>query len=268
MKKSLMVMLASALLVSVGCTKVTDNEVRILENRINGEIYNEVKTQGVQQVLTVSTTSVPKRNLVLDVDVQPITSEKVAMETFSVKVNYGVVTQNAAIAYKQEKSRHKVVDGELYLMGEYIEDLTKASINDVVSKYAALDINNSRQLIEREVVDSVNKKLVTSGKDKFAKVNELNIIDVKPPQAIINSSMEIVTSENKLKVKQNELDVAKKDAEIQQVLAQSADPKYIALLEAEARVAQAKAIADAAKAGKLQTMIVVPDSFTSLGSIK
>lgn len=267
-KKGLLLGLAVAMVATVGCSKVSDNEVRILENRFNGEISNTVKTQGVQQLITVSTISVPKRNLVLEVDTKPITKEKVALKAFDVKVNYGVVTENAAIAYKTEKSRHKDIDGELYLMGGYVEDVTKAAINDVISRYDALEINTNRQTIEQEIVLAINQKLRSSGKDKFTRVNELNIIDVTPPDEIVRSSMQIVTSENALKVKTNELEVARKDAEIQKVLAESADPRYIALLKAEAEVNQSKAVAEAAKAGKLTTMLIVPDSFTSLGNIK
>lgn len=251
-----------------GCTRVTDSEVGI-RTTFSGEIEDKVLEQGLHQTVVGNVLKVSQRNLVLDVETNPIVVEKIPMARFEAKVNYGIVSQNAAIAYKTEKARHiKTDDGELYLLGQYVEYVTKASIQDVISKYKALEVNDNRQVIEDQIKKSVNIKLKAQGKDRFVQVNEINIINVVPPQSITKSSERIVQTENELKAKQNELEIAQVEQEKMAVLAKQADGQYINLINAEANKMQAEALLVAAKKGTLNTMVVVPDSIKALGAIK
>lgn len=253
----------------VGCTKINDTQVGIAENRFSGEIHDVVLTQGLHQTLTNKITEVSRRNLVLNVSTTPIVVEKVALDGFDVKVNYGIVPENAAIAYKTEKAQHvTTADGDLYLLGQYVEYVANSAINDVVSKYKALEVNDNRTKIENEIRDNINAKLVAQGKSKFVKVNEINILKVTPPKSIMNSSMAIVTSQNALRTKQNELETAKVETEIKKVLAENASEQYVDLLRAESEKVKAEAMLEAAKKGTLNTMVIVPEKFTSLGQFK
>lgn len=252
----------------VGCTRVTDAEVGIRET-FSGEIEDVVLTQGLHQVVVGDVVKVSKRNLVLNVDAQPIVSEKVAMQDFQAKVNYGIVPENAATAYKTEKAQHiHTEDGDVYLLGQYVQYVANSAINDVVSKYKALEVNDNRTKIETEIRDNINAKLKAQGKDKYVRVNEINILKVTPPKSIIDSSMAIVTSQNQLKTKQNELEVAKVEQEKMRVLAEQADSQYIDLLRAESEKIKAEAMLEAAKKGTLNTMVIVPEKFTSIGQVK
>ena len=140
----------------------------------------------------------------------------------------------------------------------------------MISKYKALEVNDNRQVIEDQIKKSVNIKLKAQGKDRFVQVNEINIINVVPPQSITKSSERIVQTENELKAKQNELEleIAQVEQEKMAVLAKQADGQYINLINAEANKMQAEALLVAAKAGTLNTMVVVPDSIKALGNIK
>lgn len=261
------VILSSSLV--TGCTKINDTQVGISENRFSGEINDNTLTQGLHQILTNKITEVSKRNLVLNVEAQPIVSEKIPMQSFQMKVNYGIVPENAAIAYKTEKAQHITTeDGDVYLLGQYVQYVSNSAINDVVSKYKALEVNDNRAKIETEIKDSINVKLKAQGKDKYVRVNEINILKVSPPQSILNSSLAIVTSQNLLRTKQNELETAKVEAEIKQALAENSSEKYIDLLRAESEKIKAEAILKAAEKGTLTTMIVVPEKFTSFGQVK
>lgn len=264
--KLILSVVLSSLMVS-GCTKINDTQVGISENRFSGEIKDVTLTQGLHQILTSDVIKVSKRNLVLNVEAQPIVSEKIPMQSFQMKVNYGIVPENAAIAYKTEKAQHIITDdGDVYLLGQYVQYVANSAINDVVSKYKALEVNDNRAKIETEIKNSINTKLKSQGKDKFVRVNEINILKVSPPQSILNSSLAIVNSENALKTKQNELEVARVESEKQKVLAEQADGQYINLLKAEAEKTKAEAMLKAAETGSLVTY-VVPDSFTSLGNL-
>lgn len=251
-----------------GCSKITDADVGIRQT-FNGEIEDSVLQQGFHQTVIGDVIKVSKRNLVINVEAQPIVIEKIPMQTFQMKVNYGIVPQNAAIAYKTEKAQHIITDdGDVYLLGQYVQYVANSAVNDVVSKYKALDVNDNRSKIEVEIKDSINQKLRSQGKDKFVKVNEINILKVQPPQSILNSSLAIVNSQNALKTKQNELDTAKVETEIKRVLAENASEKYVDLIRAEAEKTKAEAMLKAAEKGTLNTMVIVPDRFTSIGQVK
>lgn len=265
----LAVITAFVLLVgSCSFTRVTDADVGIRQT-FSGEIEDKVLQQGLHQTLIGDVIKVSKRNLVLAVSAQPIVVEKVPMSAFEMKVNYGIVPDNAAIAFKTEKAQHITTDdGEVYLLGQYVQYVAGSAIQDVISKYKALEVNDNRTKIETEIKEQINAKLIAQGKAKFVKVNEINILKVTPPQSILNSSLAIVNSQNALKTKQNELDTAKVETEVKRVLAENASEKYIDLQRAEAELTKAQALKIAAEKGTLNSMVIVPEKFSSLGAIK
>ncbi|QIO06336.1 SPFH domain-containing protein [Acinetobacter shaoyimingii] len=264
----LMVVIAVFVILLFSFTRITDADVGIRQT-FSGEIEDVILGQGLHQTLIGDVIKVSKRNLVLNVDSQPIVIEKIPMQDFQLKVNYGIVPENAAIAYKTEKSQHIITDdGDVYLLGQYVQYVANSAINDVVSKYRALEVNDNRAKIETEIKNSINSKLKSQNKDRFVKVNEINILKVSPPQSILNSSLAIVNSQNALKTKQNELETARVETEIKKVLAENASDKYVDLLRAEAEKTKAEALLKAAEKGTLNTMVIVPDKFTSLGQNK
>lgn len=252
----------------VGCVRITDGETGIRET-FSGEIEDRVLNQGLHQTVVGSVVKVSKRNLVLSVEAKPIVVEKIPMSTFEMKVNYGIVPEMAAIAYKTEKAQHIVTeDGDVYLLGQYVQYVANSAIQDVVSKYKALEVNDNRSKIEQEIRDAINAKLKAQGKDKYVRVNDINILKVTPPQSILDSSVAIVNSSNNLKTKLNELEVAKVEQQVKKVLAESASNQYTELLKAEAEKITAEALLKAAEKGTLTSMVIVPKDFSSLGQVK
>ena len=265
---SVLLIIIFLIVLSRSFTRITDADTGIRQT-FSGEIEDTVLGQGLHQTLIGDVIVVSKRNLVLNVESQPIVIEKIPMQDFQLKVNYGIVPENAAIAYKTEKAQHIVTeDGDVYLLGQYVQYVANSAINDVVSKYKALAVNDNRATIETEIKNSINLKLKAQGKDRFVKVNEINILKVSPPKSILDSSLAIVNSQNALKTKQNELETARVETEIKRVLAENASDKYVDLLRAEAEKTKAEALLKAAESGTLNTMVIVPDKFTSIGSTK
>lgn len=264
---SVLLLIIFLIILSRSFIRITDADTGIRQT-FSGEIEDTVLGQGLHQTLIGDVIKVSKRNLVLNVDSQPIVVEKIPMQDFQLKVNYGIVPENAAIAYKTEKAQHIVTeDGDVYLLGQYVQYVANSAINDVVSKYKALAVNDNRATIETEIKNSINLKLKAQGKDRFVKVNEINILKVSPPKSILDSSLAIVNSQNALKTKQNELETARVETEIKRVLAENASDKYVDLLRAEAEKTKAEALLKAAEQGTLNTMVIVPDKFTSIGKL-
>ena len=105
MKKLLAATLIATTMLTTACTRVTDAETGIRQT-FSGEIVDQTLQQGLHQIVFGDVIKVSKRNLVLNVEAQPIVSEKIPMQSFQMKVNYGIVPANAAIAYKTEKAQH------------------------------------------------------------------------------------------------------------------------------------------------------------------
>lgn len=269
MKKLFLVASLAISVLMTGCSpyeKINDTQVGIRQT-FSGAIQDKVLGQGIYQTIVGDVIQVSRRNIIINVQAQPIVKEKVPLSDFEMKVNYGIVPENAAIAYKTEKNQNIITsDGDVYLLGQYVQYVANSSIQDVLSKYAALEVNDNRSKIEQEITDSINQKLHEQKKDQFVKVNEINIMKVVPPAAILQSSLAIVRSENDLKTKQNELLVAKVEQEKMKVLASQADSQYVNMLNAQANVTTADALKIAAEKGTLNT-IIVPKDFNSLGKV-
>ena len=155
----------------VGCSRVTDGETGIRQT-FTGEIEDQVLTQGIHQTVVGDVIKVSKRNLVINVEAQPIVVEKIPMQTFQMKVNYGIVPENAAIAYKTEKAQHIITgDGEVYLLGQYVQYVANSAVNDVVSKYKALSVNDNRAKIEEQIRETVYEQLKAEKLDSAVSLN-------------------------------------------------------------------------------------------------
>lgn len=255
--KKLLLGLVIASTALVGCTRVDDGYVGIQKSRSSGEISDQVVTQGWTQTMTKEVVQASTRNIIIDVNSNPIVKEGIAMSSFQAKVNYGVVPQMAPMIYRNEKNQHKITqDGDLYLLADYVEKIAKSSVSDVVRNYAAMEVNNKRDIIEREIKATLIKKLEANGKLKYVNINEVSLINIDPPQSIKDSVEKIVRTENEKKSMQNEVEKARLEKEKNEILASSSGKQYTDLLEAQANLNFSEAAKIAASKGQFMPMLV------------
>lgn len=255
--KKLLVGLVIAATTLVGCTRVDDGYVGIQKSSGSGEISDQIVTQGWTQTLTKDVIQASTRNLIIDVSAKPIVKEGIAMSSFEAKVNYGIVPQMAPMIYRNEKNQHIVTkDGDLYLLGDYVEKMSKSAIADVVRNYAAMEVNNKRDIIEKQIKQTLIAKLEANGKLKYVNINEVNLVAVDPPQSIKDSVEKIVRTENEKKSMQNEVEKARLEKEKNEILASSSGKQYTDLLEAQANLNFSEAAKIAASKGQFMPMLV------------
>lgn len=255
--KKLLVGLVIAATTLVGCTRVYDGYVGIQKSSGSGEISDQIVTQGWTQTLTKDVIQASTRNLIIDVSAKPIVKEGIAMSSFEAKVNYGIVPQMAPMIYRNEKNQHIVTkDGDLYLLGDYVEKMSKSAIADVVRNYAAMEVNNKRDIIEKQIKQTLIAKLEANGKLKYVNINEVNLVAVDPPQSIKDSVEKIVRTENEKKSMQNEVEKARLEKEKNEILASSSGKQYTDLLEAQANLNFSEAAKIAASKGQFMPMLV------------
>lgn len=264
--KKILILLSLALTMA-GCTKINDGYVGIGIGRSNGEIPDQPILSGWTQTITKEVIEVSTRNIILNINANPTTKENGLMKSFDVRVNYGINPQTAPFIYKSEKASHTITeDGDIYLLGKYVDILARSAISDTISQYDAMQINQNRNEIEIKIKNSIIAKLKAAGKLKYLNINEVNVVTVEPPQFIIDSVQRIIKSENERQVKENELKIAKLEQEKMEILAKQANEQYINLVEADAKKTSAEALKTAAEKGNLITYIV-PNNFTSLGNM-
>lgn len=255
--KKLLLGLVIASTALVGCTRVDDGYVGIQKSSSSGEISDQVLTQGWTQTVTKDVIQAATRNLILDVSARPIVKEGIAMSSFEAKVNYGIVPQMAPMIYRNEKNQHVVTkDGDLYLLGDYVEKMSKSAIADVVRGYAAMEVNNKRDIIEKQIKQTLIAKLEANGKLKYVNINEVNLVAVDPPQSIKDSVEKIVRTENEKKSMQNEVEKARLEKEKNEILASSSGKQYTELLGAQANLNFSEAAKIAASKGQFMPMLV------------
>ena len=257
-KKLVVALMVASMALVKACTRIDDGMTGISKSRFSGEIDDQVLTQGWKQTFTQEVIQVSTRNIIIPINTNPVISEGIPMAKFDVKVNYGIVAQNAPFVYKTESSQHLTNEenGDLYLLGKYVEYVARSSVSDVVRQYSAMDVNQKRDEIELAIKETINRKLISQAKDKFVKVNEINILAIEPPKSITTSVENIIKTENDKKAKVNEVETARLEQEKMEILAKQADNKYIGLMNAQAQVNFSEAAKISAEKGQFMPMLV------------
>lgn len=266
LKRLSMIGVAMALAGSLtGCyDRVTDAEVGV-KTTMSGVIEDRAQAQGVYFPITYDLTKYSTRNIILNVSGNPIV-ENVPMDGMTIKINYQIVPDLAPEMVRTQKGQHKVVGDEVFLMGAYVEMISKNAMLDVVKGYKALEVNDKRSEIEPLILAKINKTLADQKRDKYVKVSEVNIINANPPKSVTESAKRFLTSQNDLKTKQNEVQIAKEESERLKALASQADSQTINYLKAQAEATRAEAFKVMAESKSVEKVIIVPENFTSLGN--
>lgn len=143
-------------------------------------------------------------------------------------------------------------------MYNYVTTLVNNAAYKVVRKYTNLQVADSRAVIEQEIKATVQEQLTTEKLDTAITLSVVQIRNILPNAQILEAATALVRSQNELKIKENEVKLAKLESERMSALAQNST-QSIAYMEASAKVM----IAEAVKAGKVNT-IIIPSNMTSL----
>lgn len=194
----------------------------------------------------------------------PMTSENTALADFDITVVYAINPSSVAELYStKSKSFHAVEpDGDMLLMYNYISTLVNNAAYKVVRNYTNLQAADNRQKIEEEIRQVVTEQLKAEKLETALTLNVVQVRNILPNAAILQSATDLVASQNALKVKENEIKIAEAEARRMQMLTSNAG-QSIAYMNAQALTM----IAEGVKAGKVQT-IVVPYDFKGIVNVK
>lgn len=264
MKKFLMIAaLVVASVFSTGCTRITDGEVGVRVTT-NGTIQGNELGTGYHQTMFGDVLQFPVRDLTVALDnAKPLTADNSALADFDVSIVYSVSPTAVAELYtKKAKSFHfKAADGDVYLMFNYMATLVNNAVYKSVRGYKSLDVADNRVKIEAEIRELVLQQLKEEKLDTSLILSAVQVRNIQPNADILKAATDLVKSQNELKIKQNEIAIAEAEAKRQQALSQNAG-QSIAYMQAQSQLL----IAEAVKAGKVQT-IIIPSNLTALGHI-
>lgn len=205
----------------------------------------------------------PVRDITISLDNKtPLTSDNSALADFDISVVYEINPASVAELYsKKAKSFHQMSDGDWLLMYNYVSTLVNNSAYKAVRQYKALEVADNRSKLEQEIRQHVMEQLAVEKLENSIILSVVQIRNVQPNAEILRSATEYVRAQNELRVKETEVEIAKKESERMAALAVNS-AQSIAYMHAQAQLKIAEGIA----AGKVNT-IVVPMDFRGMVNI-
>lgn len=203
------------------------------------------------------------RDIVINIDNKKyLTKGDIALDDFDVTAVYSVNPSAAAELYsKQSKAFHALDDkGNTLLMYRRLETLLNNSAYKAIRQYTTEQVADKRAEIENEIRETTLASLKAEGLGESIILTAVQIRAIVPNAAIMRQKVELASSDNRVKIKENEVREAKAEAERMAALANNSQAS-IAYMDAQARLN----ISEGVKNGKVQT-IVVPADFKGIVS--
>lgn len=256
MRKSVLAIAALAISLAA-CTRIETGEVGLRINASKEVQGTELQPGSWNQTLIGSVIEFPVRDIAgMLENKQPLTKENVALQDFDLSFVYGVNPNSVSeIWTTRSRSLHaNDKDGNVLLMYQYMVQIVNNAAYKAIREYEALKVNDARAEIEAKIRDTVAATLAADKLDTALTLNLVQVRAIVPPASILESAAAVVRSQNELKVKENEVNIAKKEAERMQALSQNSE-KSIDYMDAQARLN----ISEAVKAGKVTTILMPYD---------
>lgn len=260
MKKLITAAIVALAVLSTACSRIETGEVGVRLNASKQIEGTELMPGSWNQTLIGSVLEFPVKDIAVDVENKtPLTSDNSALSDFDITVVYNINPTSVAELYST-KSRSFHAEGKegIFLMYNYITTLVNNASYKAVRNYKSLEVADNRVKIEQEIQDIVTEQLKNEKLDTAITINVVQIRNVKPNAEILAAATRYVAAQNELKIKQTEVDIAKKESERMAALANNSS-QSIAYMQAQA----ALNISEGIKNGKVQT-IVVPANFNAL----
>ena len=131
-----------------------------------------------------------------------------------------------------------------------------------VRQYKSLEMADRRAELEVIIKNTVEESLKAEKLDGDINLTQVQIRNILPNQEILNAATRYVTAQNSLRVKETEVEIARKESERLAILA-STSKQNIDFMDAETR----QQIGYAIREGKVNT-IVIPADFKGIVNVK
>lgn len=247
---------------SVACTRITTGEVGIRFNASKEVQGAELMPGSWNQTLVGEVLTFPTKDITILLDGKtPMTSDNSSLADFDITAVYGINPTSVAEIYSTKAKTFHVYDEkekDTYLMHNYISLLVNNAAYKAVRGYKSLEVSDNRVKIEMQILETVNAQLKAEKLDSSITLSVVQVRNILPSAEILSSATAYVKAQNDLRIKETEVEIAKKESERMTALSSNATAA-IAYMNAQAGLN----ISEGIKNGKVQT-IVVPSNMTSL----
>jgi regulator of protease activity HflC (stomatin/prohibitin superfamily) len=264
MKRILTLSVLAAAVLATGCTRIGTGEVGVRVDAFKQIQGTELMPGSTPQTLIGSVLTFPTKDInILVENKTPMTSDNTPLDDFDISAVYNINPTSVAELYStKSKSFHGFEkDGDMVLMYNYMLTLINNASYKVVRQYKSLEVADKREVIEKEIMETVEAQLKAEKLDAALSLNVVQVRNILPNKQILQSATEFVKAQNELRIKQTEVDIAKKESERMAALSSNSG-QSIAYMNAQAQMKIAEGIA----AGRVQT-IVVPMDFKGMVNV-
>jgi hypothetical protein len=241
MKRIFTLSILAAAVLATGCTRIETGEVG-LRVGFDKQVKNEELLPGsFNQVLVGDVLTFPVKEVAVKVDdITPQAADNSTMKDFDLTIIYNInASQIAEIYNSKNKSFHATINGDTYLMYNYIFNAARNATYKAARKYEALNMGDNRTTMEVDIKDSIAKTLADEKLDGTITITQVLIRSIIPADSVVASANELVRAKNETKQKEAEVRTAQLEAQRIQALAQNAGA--IQYMDAQARMIQAEA---------------------------
>jgi regulator of protease activity HflC (stomatin/prohibitin superfamily) len=241
-------LIAAAVALTSACTRIETGEVGVRVGFDKQVQSGELLPGSFNQVLIGDVLTFPIKdvNVTLN-DMTPVAADNSTMKDLDAVVVYNINPQQVAELYStKNKAFHAEFKGDTFVMYNYIVQNARNAIYKAARKYEALDMADKRNEMEKFVQDEIVRNLAEEKLDGTIMISQVLIRNVVPSDTVVASANELVRSKNELK--QKEVEVKTAEAEARRIAALAQNAGAIQYMDAQARMKQADAALETAKA--------------------
>ena len=253
MKRILTLSILAAAVLASGCTRIETGEVGLRVGFDKQVSTGELLPGSFNQVIIGNVITFPVKEISVKVeDMTPLAKDNSTMKDFDALVTYNInQAQVAEIYNSKNRSFHASMNGDVYLMYNYIFNAARNAIYKSARKYEALDMADSRQAMETEIKEQIVRTLAEEKLDGTIVIGQVLIRNIVPADSVVASANELVKAKNEFKTEEVKVATARKRNESMQ-----ANPMAIPLLMAEAQADAMRSLPGAIANFKGQTLVI------------
>ena len=245
----------AALSLVSACTRIETGEVGVRVNFSKEVQSEELKAGSWNQTIIGSVLTFPVRDITVDVsNKNPLTADNSALADFDLQVDYTISPDAVADLYvKQPKSFHVTSkDDDILLMYRFVETAANNAAFKAVRQFKALELADKRDVIEEQIKSALISDIQDKSLSGSLTVSNVRVLGIALNPQIVESNAAVVKAQNDLKVKELEVQSAKKEAERMDALSKNGGAS-IAYMQAQAQLM----LAEAAKEGKIGSVVLL-----------
>jgi hypothetical protein len=240
--------IAIAVAMTSACTRIETGEVGVRVDAYKQVQPGELMPGSMNQTIIGDVLTFPTKDVNVSLDnMTPVAKDNSTMKDFDAVVVYNINPQSVAELYStKNKSFHAEFKGDTYVMYNYIVQNARNAIYKAARKYEALDMADNRTEMENYIKDEITRNLAEEKLDGSIAISQVMVRNVLPSDTVVASANDLVRSKNELK--QKEVEVKTAEAEARRIAALAQNAGAIQYMDAQARMKQADAALETAKA--------------------